>query len=111
MYPSIEELVPEHAWWMLPARLVIDLQRRYEEHGPEYLTDELFEGRRINACMNKNSATDVVEELTDAIFNVCVLVFKQSYDQQLLAQLVLQCVEAWKLAKQIEEAINEDAVV
>ncbi len=75
VYPSIEELFMGAQWLSAPLRK--EIATRYEELGPKYLTDELHtDGRKINGCMQKNSAQDALEEVVDAVFNMLVLRFK-----------------------------------
>lgn len=77
VYPSIEELLPDLLLSRIPASLAEDMQHRYETLGPKYLTDNMSsDGRRINACMFNSSVQDALEEVVDAVFNVCVWIYK-----------------------------------
>lgn len=75
MFPSPEELFGDIHW--IPKDVVDQLRERYAAHGPEYLgPNSMPDGRRINLCMERNSAQDALEEVIDAIFNLLVLRFK-----------------------------------
>lgn len=89
VYPSISEILPEKLLGRMPFSLVSDIEERYEKLGGKYLTDELTEdGRRINACMNKNSVQDAIEEVIDAVFNVCVWMLKINKREEIDADAV-----------------------
>jgi len=83
MYPSSDELfcLPSLGWHIRE-----QLQQRYAEHGMEYATEEQYDGRVVNACMNTDSAQAALEELVDAVFNLCVLHFKGYRIDHMLAQ-------------------------
>ncbi len=74
-------MISESLSWRLPSGLAADIRERYAKHGGEYVTEELhLDGRRINACMERDSYQDMLEEVVDAVFNVLVILFK--YRQQ-----------------------------
>ena len=73
----MQELLPEELQARVPASLSAWITQRYEELGGKYLTDDIrADGRVVNACMNKDSVQDALEEVVDATFNVLVWLFK-----------------------------------
>lgn len=79
VYPSTQEIMPDLLLYKLPKKLVDDIEDRYERLGPKYVTEEThIDGRRINGCMLKSSSQDAIEEVIDAVFNILVLIFKNS---------------------------------
>jgi hypothetical protein len=86
-YPNTDELLPNMLLAKVPASLVLDITRRYKEYGPKYMTDGFhIDGRQINACMQRNSIQDAIEEVVDAVFNVLVWIFKLSKDNSAYGQ-------------------------
>jgi hypothetical protein len=79
VYPSTREIIPDLLLHKLPVSLVNQIEERYNLLGPKYVTEEVhLDGRFINGCMLKSSAQDAIEEVIDAVFNVLVLIFKNS---------------------------------
>lgn len=77
VYPSIDELLTSELQARVPQSLAEWITERYAVLGPKYLTDDMrFDGRRINACMNKSSVQDALEEVVDSVFNILVWLFK-----------------------------------
>lgn len=77
VYPSIDELLPRILSAHVPESLAEIIRERYDTLGEKYLTDAFhFDGRRINACMDKSSIQDALEEVVDAVFNTLVWIFK-----------------------------------
>ena len=89
VYPNAKEILPAHVRRRLPQDLVDDIETRYEELGPKYVGKNKYrDGRLVNQCMEKDSAQDALEEIVDAVFNVCVLGIKGHDIRQLLRDLV-----------------------
>lgn len=104
MYPSPAELFGEMNW--IGKQLLEELHDRYAIHGPEYLTDKKHaDGRPVNACMDANSATDAIEEVVDAIFNVLVLRFKGYAYTTALRQLL----SAYTSLRAMQDFISKEA--
>lgn len=81
VYPGIDEIIPGSILVKMPYTLVEEIKERYSGLGTKYLTnDQMPDGRFINACMNKSSIQDALEEVIDAVFNILVAIFKISND-------------------------------
>ena len=105
VYPSIDELFNGANW--LSKGLRDEIATRYRELGPKYLTEEEYtDGRKINGCMNKNSAQDALEEVVDAIFNLLVLRFKGYAVSSVMSKLLEVYSQLLALRKFIEEISN-----
>ena len=88
VYPDINEILPPTITRRLNASIIEDIKTRYAELGPKYVTEEMHtDGRRINGCMSKDSAQDAIEEVVDAIFNVCIMHLK---GRTYLANIILR---------------------
>lgn len=102
MFPSPDELFTRPA---LGQRLRQQLYQRYAEHGGEYLTErQHVDGRTVNACMDKNSAQDAIEEVTDTIFNIAVLQFKGYH----VGHLMTQAQQLWNDLTTLKEFIDNE---
>ena len=72
-WPSITELKGSPGNTKIPDSLMALIQKRYEEHAPEYISDEMhFSGKPYNKCMFGDSLQDCEEEIVDAVFNAMV---------------------------------------
>lgn len=77
VYPSVQEILPSVMMSIIPASLAQEIDKRYTELGPKYVTDTVHDdGRKVNGCMFKSSVQDALEEVVDAVFNVLVWMFK-----------------------------------
>lgn len=84
VYPSVQEIMPPVLLSRIPATLAKDIEERYLTLGEKYLTEELtVDGRRVNACMHNDSVQDAIEEVVDAVFNICVWIFKSMRPEQI----------------------------
>lgn len=89
LYPDISDLMRAYPN-DISAGLVHQLMERYRAHSGEYATDQLrADGRRINACMDRNSLADAEEEVTDAVFNLLVMYLKVKGTNQEIKFLAL----------------------
>lgn len=88
VYPNTDEIMPPAIRRRLSTFVVQDIQDRYAKLGPKYIGPLMHtDGRRINQCMTNNSAQDALEEIVDAIFNVCILNLKGHDVRSLLRDL------------------------
>ena len=109
VYPSIEELMPQEMYGMIPASLAMDIQERYATLGEKYLTEQRHtDGRMINNCMFKDSAQDAIEEVVDAVFNTLVMIFKSRVQDTVPSDYVYTCLkglmEVYSLLYTLREA-------
>ncbi len=72
-WPSIAELEGSPGNTKIPASLMALIQKRYEEHAPEYVSNEMHHsGLPYNKCMFSDSLQECEEEVVDAVFNAMV---------------------------------------
>lgn len=77
------------------------LNNRYQQHSLEYATAHIDKasGLPINACMFKDNLQDVEEELTDAIFNACVFIYREGSGRKLLEFLI----DVWECLQELRK--------
>lgn len=96
LYPSAQELLEGRD---IPQDIAALIVLRYDKGGRKYATRHLHpDGRRLNACMFRDSLMDALDELVDALFNFLVLDLKRPGAGQ-------QYIEA--LVDMIEEVLHE----
>lgn len=98
-YPDIEDLKPTCPY-EFPKDLWDYLEIRYKEGAEKYRTEYSIFDRPLNSCMMKNSLVDIVEEVTDAIFNTLVAVLKNpelaKNGQSPLPSMLASLVYVWQ---------------
>lgn len=99
MYPSADELLHACRDILFPESLVIEVRKRYDEHGMEYATElRHTDGRIVNGCMEIDSYESAREEIVDAFFNLLVANFKQGGGVSAKTFGALLCVRrAWEI--------------
>jgi hypothetical protein len=101
-WPSIEEIT-QHKRQKLPPDLLEELTRRYREHGGEYASEEVRDGKPINLAWFKDNLVDVREELVDAIFNALIYNLR-SPEQQHGNYLIDGLLYVWRMLQDEEKA-------
>lgn len=106
-WPSIAELEGAKGnVGAIPASLIALVSKRYEEHAPEYISDEMHHsGKPYNLCMFADSLKDCEEEVIDAVFNAMVYNMRAELGATWhhRPNLIFSLVEVWNLLQRIKE--------
>lgn len=95
-WPSIAELEGSSGNTKIPANLMALISKRYEEHAPEYISDEMHpSGKPYNKCMFVDNLVECEEEIVDAVFNAMV------YNMR------AQLGATWRVSEKLVEDLSE----
>ena len=105
-WPSITEMEASPGNTKIPASLMTLISKRYEEHAPEYISDDMhFSGKPYNKCMFSDSLQECEEEIVDAVFNAMVYNMRAQLGATWRAseKLVEDLSETWLFLQRLKE--------